>query len=105
MTFPVDLPWSTNATMSGCARTSAGSLRDALVDTNYLSYSRMAGAARPVHVKSRTVIVTRQTSDPSQPPADDSRAACFICFLNDLTFSSEVASTTSATDRKEPASA
>ena len=37
VTWPVDLPRSTSATTSGCARTSAGSLRDVLDDTNYLS--------------------------------------------------------------------
>ena len=37
LTCPVALPRSTKATTSGWARTSAGSLRDVLVDTNYLS--------------------------------------------------------------------
>ncbi len=84
---------------------SLGSLRDVLVDTNYLSSHCSAGAAEPVHVKSRTVIVTRQGDNPSRYPEHQRRAAAFCSFLKARTFSSEPASTTSATERKEPSSA
>ncbi len=47
VTCPVDLPLSTNATTSGWARTAAGSLRDVLVDTNYLSYSECRARQSP----------------------------------------------------------
>jgi len=39
VTVPVCLPCSTRATMSGWDRTSTGTLRDVLDDTNYLSYN------------------------------------------------------------------
>jgi hypothetical protein len=51
VTCPVALPFSTSATTAGWARASAGSLRDVLDDTNYLSYQLLSGAARPVRVK------------------------------------------------------
>ena len=84
---------------------SAGSLRDVLVDTNYLS-SQFRGAARPVHVKSRIChCVTPQQQAKPIPLRSHPRAAAFFSFLKARTFSSEVPSTTSATERYEPASA
>ncbi len=108
VTSPDTRPTLNSWSIEGCASTPAGSCRDGLDDTEYLSSEQFPGATKPALVKPEAV--TPVCHAPGDGPIRGhgaagraSRAALFCCCLYARTLPSDAVSTTSAIERNTPA--